>query len=197
MLGSITSLGERSRGRRWAVTHAWFLIGALSGGLLLGASLVALREAAALLPTPAVAAVALAGLAAVAVAAVRGRRPPSLHRQVDHRWLDRFRGWVVGVGFGFQLGAGVFTLIPSYALYLLALCALLGAPSPALLAAGVLYGGIRGLSATPGGWVRTTQQLQRLNQVSVRLQARSATVARGADVVGVAALAAALVTIAS
>ena len=43
MLGSITSLGERSRGRHWAVTYAWFVIGALAGGAVLAAALVAVR----------------------------------------------------------------------------------------------------------------------------------------------------------
>ena len=38
-----------------------------------------------------------------------GHRPPFLHRQVDDDWLSAYRPWVYGVGFGWQIGAGVTT----------------------------------------------------------------------------------------
>ena len=37
----------------------------------------------------------------------RGRRLPSWRRQVNEDWLVGYRPWVVGGGFGLQLGAGV------------------------------------------------------------------------------------------
>src|SRR5262245_32142664 len=155
MLGSITSLGERSRGRHWAVTYAWFVLGALAGGLVLAAALLAVSSVGTLLPSAVALAIGLAGGAVLIAAAARGRTPPSLERQVDHRWLDEYRGWVVGAGFGFQLGAGVLTRIPSFALYLLFLCALLGAPAPALVAAGLVYAALRAVAAAPGGLARS------------------------------------------
>src|SRR5687768_14217005 len=143
MLGSITSLGERSRGRRWVVTYAWFVAGSLAGGLALAAALIALRETGRLLPDAAALAIGFAGAGAVPAVAGRGPTRPSFGRQVGRRWLDRYRGGVIGAGFGFQLGAGVFTKISSFALYRLALCALLGVSRASLLVAALGYAAVR------------------------------------------------------
>src|SRR5262245_6954393 len=182
MLGRITSLGERSRGRHWAVTYAWFVLGALAGGLVLAAALLAVRSVGTLLPSAVALAIGLAGGAVLVAAAARGRTPPSLERQVDHRWLDEYRGWVVGAGFGFQLGTGVMTRIPSFALYLLFLCALLGTARPALIVAGLLYGALRGLAAAPGGLVRRPPDLQRLTHLIVHYEPVATRLGRATDV---------------
>lgn len=170
MLGSITSLGERSRGRRWIITYPWFLAGSLLGGSALALSLLATREIGQLLPETVLLATGLLSTLALLAAVVLHIAPPSPSRQVDHRWLDRYRGWVIGLGFGFQLGTGAVTRISSFGLYLLLICAFLGAPSVALAAAGVGYGAIRGLSAVPAGRVRTPADLQRLTLTSTRLE---------------------------
>ena len=39
------------------------------------------------------------------------RTVPGPRRQVDERWLDRYRGWVYGVGYGSQLGLGIVTVV--------------------------------------------------------------------------------------
>jgi hypothetical protein len=182
MLGSITSLGERSRGRRWAVTYSWFIVGGLVGGLALATALIALRELGSLLPPAAALAVGFAGVGALAAAAAQGSTPPSLERQVDHRWLDEYRGWVIGAGFGFQLGAGVLTRISSFALYLLFLCALLGAPRSALLIAAIGYAALRGISAAPGGWVNNPHDLQHLTHIIARYEPLAAKIGRATDV---------------
>ena len=192
MLGSITSLGERSRGRHWVVTYAWFVIGALAGGVVLAAALVAVRALGSLLPAGVALAVGLVAAAVLVAAAALGRTPPSLERQVDHRWLDEFRGWVVGAGFGFQLGTGVMTRIPSFALYLMFLCALLGAAWPALIVAGVVYGALRGLAAAPGGLVRRPPDLQRLSHLSVRYEPVATKLGRATDVAAAACVLAVL-----
>jgi len=82
--GSITSLGERSRGRIWAITYFWFVLGALVGGLALAMLLIFLREFGARLPLTVLLPAAFAAVAAVALASNTGRTPPSLERQVDH-----------------------------------------------------------------------------------------------------------------
>src|SRR5437660_5144106 len=119
MLGSITPLGQRSRQMGWGPTAAAFAIGALAGGSLAGAAagtigrmlLGGLDDAQAL----GVLAVACAvGL----VADLGPGRLPTVRRQVDERWLRRYRGWVYGVGFGFQLGLGVVTVVTASAVYL-------------------------------------------------------------------------------
>jgi hypothetical protein len=194
MLGSITSLGERSRGRRWAVTYAWFVAGSLTGGLALAIALFAVREVGRLLPDAAAIAIGFAGAGALFAVAALGRMPPSLDRQVDHRWLDRYRGWVIGAGFGFQLGAAVFTRISSFALYLLALCALLGASRESLLVAALGYAAVRAASAAPGGLIASPRDLQRLVERFGRSEPLVDRFGRATDVVAAAAVLAALVT---
>jgi hypothetical protein len=194
MLGSITSLGERSRGRRWAVTYAWFVVGALAGGLALSAALIALREAGRLLPDAVALGIGFAGAGVLLAVAALGRTPPSLDRQVDHRWLDRYRGWVIGAGFGFQLGAAVFTKISSFALYLLVLCALLGVSRASLLAAALGYAAVRAVSAAPGGRIASPRDLQRLTQRLARSEPLVERFGRASDVAAATAVLAALVT---
>src|ERR687889_382232 len=96
MLGSITPLGERSRGRRWGITVTAFALaaGAAGAGLL-----------------------GIAVAAAVVVDMVPGLRPPGPRRQVNEAWLHRYRGWVYGAGFGLQLGLGVTTIVSTAAVY--------------------------------------------------------------------------------
>jgi hypothetical protein len=168
MLGSITTLGERGRHRRWRVTYSWFLFGAVVGGAALGAVAAAISGLVDPIPAPARLALGGIGAAAIVCAIVRAQSPPSTGRQVDHRWLDKYRASVVGGGFGFQLGTGVMTRIWSYAVYLFLVLALLGAPWWALLAAGTAYGGTRGLAAFPGRWVRDVRDLARITVVLER-----------------------------
>jgi hypothetical protein len=195
MLGSITSLGERSRGRNWTGTYLWFFVGAVLGGAVLGLTLIALRTVGQVLPQFVVFAIAVALALFVLWAALSNRTPPSLHRQVDHRWLYRYRGWVIGAGFGFQLGVGALTLIPSFALYLLGIFALLGAPTFFLGAAGILYGVLRAVSALPGRWIRSPGELQRAMAISTRLERYATPLARLVDVTASAAIALAVTTV--
>jgi hypothetical protein len=70
-----------------------------------------------------------------------GRRPPSIHRQVDENWLGKYRGWVYGLGFGLQLGLGVVTIVTTASVYtVVAVSVLIGSPG-----FGALIGGIFGL----------------------------------------------------
>src|SRR5690242_11921650 len=108
MLTSITPLGERGRGARWGVTFAFMLLGGAAGGALMG--LLAGALGSLLLGEPGSAElIAIGVLLAVAAAfdlGIAGLRLPTLRRQVDERWLSAYRGWVYGLGFGFQLGTG-------------------------------------------------------------------------------------------
>lgn len=137
MLSSIHPLGERGRNNRWGLTVAAHMAGSWAGGV------VAFTLAAALgllLPDNAVwAAVAVAAVAVVVE--VRSSRIPGPRRQVNEDWLHRYRGWVYGAGFGFQLGAGVMTIVTTTATYVaLALTALTHD-----VAAGVVVGTVFGL----------------------------------------------------
>ena len=145
MLASITPLGERGRGQRWWLTVTAHVLGSTLGGAAIGAVMGLIG----MLIERAVGMTALTVLvAAVAVLGVLGdgvwNKPllPSPHRQVNEDWLDSFRGWVYGVGFGFQLGLGVTTIITSGAVHVMLAAAALTA-SPAL---GAVVGGVFGLA---------------------------------------------------
>jgi hypothetical protein len=122
MLSSIHPLGERARNMRWGLTASAYVIGSVAGGALLGGALGTggrlvsaatgpQTEAAALL-------LALACLAGGALdLGLGGPRLPTIRRQVNEDWLHRYRGWVYGVGFGFQLGAGMATIVTTATVY--------------------------------------------------------------------------------
>jgi hypothetical protein len=172
MLASITPLGERGRHSRWGLTMAAFLVGGVAGGVMAGAAigltgaglLAALGSAGS---APAVRVLVLAGVALAAAAFDLRILPfglPTIHRQVDERWLQRYRGWVYGVGFGFQLGLGVVTIVVTAAVY----AAFAAAFLTGSLAGGALIGGVFGLarSATlfSGARVRRPDQLAALGR---------------------------------
>jgi hypothetical protein len=163
MLASITPLGERGRRRRWGTTVAAHLIGSILGGAAVGAlvgtlGLLLLADVSWDARIGFVAALLSAGLLLDLLGKVPGPR-----RQVDESWLDRYRGWVYGVGFGFQLGAGVVTIVTTSAVYV-ALGAAMATASPAMGAAiGAVGGLVRGAAVLSGVRVQTPEQLMRFH----------------------------------
>lgn len=148
MLASITPLGERGRGGSWRRAATAYAIASVLGGAAMGAPLGALggglRTAAG--PSADRWLVTGAGLAAAvaALADVTGRLP-SIHRQVDERWLVTYRDWVYGAGFGLQLGFGAVTIVTSASLYLTWALELLAADPVWGLAIGATFGAVRAL----------------------------------------------------
>ncbi len=155
MLSTITPLAEQGRGHRYRTTAAWFVVGSVIGGATLGmvtALLAAGVGPAAHASTSVLAAIAAAACVATLAADTRigGFRLPVHHRQVNERWLDQFRPWVYGAGFGWQIGTGLATYIKTCAVYLMiVLAALTGSPTTALLV-GVAFGLVRGLAVFLG-----------------------------------------------
>lgn len=139
MLASINPLGERARERRWGVTVGAYLMASTATAALFGAVLGA---AGSVLPLgPFAVALAVVALSALALAADLGRLPlPTVHRQVDGDWVGRYRGWVVGVGFGAQLGLGVVTIVNTAATYLMLTLALLTGSAVAGALVGATFG---------------------------------------------------------
>jgi hypothetical protein len=179
MLASIHPLGERARGNRWGLTVASYLAGSLSGGAALGALV-----GSAGLRAPAV---MIAGLC-IAAAAVdaSGRRLPGFRRQVDENWLPRYRGWVYGMGFGFQLGLGLVTIVTTAAVYLTFALALLSGSA----AAGALIGAAFGVArALPLLALARVDRPARLRRAHAGLAA-GARWARGITVLGMLGVAA-------
>lgn len=167
MLSTITPMAERSRGRRWGLTATWFVLGAVLGGATLGLLAV--------LGAVVVGAVGLSSTVALGVAAVLalvaagmdlgiGTEMPHHRRQVDEVWLDQYRSWVYGLGFGWQIGSGLSTYIMTAAVYLtIALAALTGSPATAMAIA-LLFGLTRGLAILMGARLTDPERLRRFHQ---------------------------------
>jgi hypothetical protein len=165
MLSSITPLGERGKGNRWWVTATAHVVGSVAGGAVLGlvGGLVGLAVGALVGPGAATAVLAVACFAA-AVFDSAGRRPPSWHRQVDEQWLQAYRGWVYGAGFGFQLGLGVVTIITSAATWVVVLATVLVDSVPAAVVIGATFGLARGAVLLAARSVTTPASLTALHR---------------------------------
>lgn len=159
MLTSISPVGEAARQQRWSTTVAAYTVGSLVAGVAVGALLGLLGSAA---PIPSDwAPWLLAGGGVVGLLADATTGVPTLHRQVDRRWLDTYRGWVYGLGFGVQLGTGVATIVPSSVVWLLWLGAAITAdPLTGGLIGGV-FGLLRALPVVAAGVTRSPQALRR------------------------------------
>jgi hypothetical protein len=197
MLTSITPLGERGRGSRWGVTFAFMLLGATGGGALLGGLLAAVGA----LTLGAAGGgdwgrIAVIGGLLVAGVALElgflGLRLPTVRRQVDERWLGAYRGWVYGIGFGFQLGAGMVTIVATAAVYVAFAACLLSGEVLAGIAIGGAFGGLRAATVVAGAGVSDPPALQALGARLARWEPRVRLVTVGCELV-LAALAMAAV----
>ena len=166
MLSSITPLGERGRNNKWWVTSSAFVIGSVAAGAAVGAVAGAVGS----LGNFSVATTLVVGAVAAAVALavelrVAGLRLPSTRRQVNENWLQRYRGWVYGLGFGFQLGTGFLTIMTTAAVPLtFVFAALSGSPLTGMCAGGA-FGLTRGLMVLPARRIRDTQGLVALHRL--------------------------------
>jgi hypothetical protein len=183
MLTSITPLGEWGRRRRWGLTTAWYVAGSTAGGAAVGVLAGALAVAVSGISAGPRALLVVGALAcaAAAVSDARGGRPPSWHRQVDETWLQRYRGWVVGGGFGIQLGFGLVTIVSSASVYAALALAVLSGSFWAAVAVGTTFGLVRALPLLTVHGVRSTEALASLHR-------RVSAIAPGARVWTVAVL---------
>jgi hypothetical protein len=168
MLASIHPLGERGRHNRWWLTVIAYLLASTGGGLVAGALAGLVGTATRLAGLHTGAGVALAGALALAAAGLEAGHVPtwrlSPRRQVDEDWLHRYRGWVYGAGFGFQLGLGVVTIVATPAVHLtLALAALTGSVAGGCVV-GAVFGLVRALPVVGMRWVVDPGQLWRLHR---------------------------------
>ncbi len=178
MLSSIHPLGERGRGFTFGQTATAFIVGSTIGGLVtgaifggIGALASRLLEAGGVVLGPTARLMVVAGAAIVAVVVERTNTAlPSVHRQVNEDWLHEFRGWVYGLGFGFQLGTGLMTFITSAALVLWLVTILMAGSIVGSLAIGGAFGLARGLGILSVHRVRSTDDLVRFHRA---LHARS------------------------
>lgn len=168
MLSQITPVAEAGRQQKFGRTAAWFVAGAVLGGLTLGALIALGAAAVATTDLGAGTALALVVVAAVAAALVDGRvlgsGPPFLRRQVNEDWLSNYRSWVYSGGFGWQIGAGITTYVMTAAVPLLIVVgALSGRPAVGVLL-GAVFGLTRGLAVLTGARVRNPTALYALHR---------------------------------
>ncbi|MGH9136808.1 MAG: hypothetical protein ACRD0G_07135 [Acidimicrobiales bacterium] len=198
MLSSIHPLGERAKGNRWGLTVSAFVMGGLIGGAAAGvvAGLVGMLVRSVVDPATTADVVLVGAVLVLCVALelrVFGVHHPTTRRQVDENWLNRYRGWVYGLGYGVQLGLGPVTIVSTPAIYAaLALGVLTGSIAGGL-AIGATFGLVRGAAVLVGRGVTSTDRLRRFHQrldQRRRLAARLTPVAESA--VAVAVLGAAL-----
>jgi hypothetical protein len=170
MLSTITPFAERSRGHRYAVTAAWFVAGSVLGGITLGGLAAGLGTAIAATGVSADSAwlagiVALAAAVTAAVDAdVFGKVIPIWRRQVNDQWLARYRSWVYGLGFGWQIGVGIATYVMTAAVFLLVLMGATTISPVDAVALGVLFGLVRGLAVLLTARADTPARLRVLHQ---------------------------------
>lgn len=168
MLSTITPLGEAGRRHRWFSTALWFIAGATLGGATLGvgaAGLAAVVAAVGVSDQLALGAAAvLAGVTVASDLQVGGFRLPSHTRQVDETWLDQFRSWVYGGGFGWQIGVGLATYVTTSAVYLMLALAALTASPLAAFAIVTGFGFVRGLAVLLGRNLTSPDRLMALHR---------------------------------
>jgi len=168
MLASITPLGERARGSRWGVTVAFFAAGSVVAAVAVGALAGELGRLTWPGPSgrwePRLAVLAVALAAAIALdAGAGGIRIPTVRRQVNEDWLREYRGWVYGLGFGFQLGLGVSTIVTTAAVYVTLVAAWLsGDPLLGAAIAGA-FGAARAASLLAGAGATRPDRLVALH----------------------------------
>lgn len=163
------------------MTTAWYLLGSTAGGAALGVLAGALAVAVSERSSGSRALLILAAMtcAVAALSDARGIRPLSWHRQVDETWLQRYRGWVVGGGFGIQLGFALVTIVPSASVYAALALAVLTGSFWGAVAVGTTFGLVRALPLLAVRRVRSGDALvalhRRVNAIAPR--ARAVTVA--------------------
>lgn len=190
MLSSISPLGERARNQRWGITVSAYSLASTVAGATLGATLGALGGLAfdGRSTTTLVLLGVLAGFGLAVDLRVFGQRVPGLQRQVNEDWLARYRGWVYGAGYGFQLGAAFATIVSSSIIYLVFAAALLSGNALAGAVVGATFGMARALPIIATRNVGTWSELRRF---MARIERSAPRVQRGAVAGQVAALAAA------
>ena len=191
MLSTMTPMAERLRGHRFGVTASWFSIGAMLGGATLGllsglgAALIHLAHLSS--SVSATLAICVAMVCLLSDCEVGAVQLPPIRRQVNERWVERYRSSVYAGGFGWQLGAGLTTYVMTASNYLLvALGALCGSPRSAVVLC-LVFGTTRGLVIFVNVKVTTTELLFAMHRFLEANGERSKVVCLGAESLVIAA----------
>jgi hypothetical protein len=105
---------------------------------------------------------------------------PLVRRQVDDSWVVRYRPWVYGSGFGWQIGTGVTTYLMTTAVPVCLISAVLTGSPAAALGVGALFGLARGATVLATSRAFTPNRLRalhtRLDRVGPAVRATTAAV---------------------
>ena len=178
MLSSIHPFGERSRSNSFGQTATAHIVGSALGGAALGAlaGVVGLAFTAAVdLSTTARTAIVLAStiVALVLEATQRERLLPSRTRQVDENWIQTYRGWVYGGGWGAELGFGISTIITTALVHLLVVTMVFAGSFPIALMLGTTFGVVRGATVLAAAGVDSPERLRTFHQRLDAMRQRS------------------------
>jgi hypothetical protein len=171
-----------------------YLVGSLAAGILVGSTLGGLGATLGVASLSIeVRLVVVAGALLVGLAfdmRIAGLRLPTIHRQVEEEWRGRYRGWVWGLAFGFQLALGVVTIVTTSTVYVTWLAAGLGGAAVGGAAIGAVFGLARALPIFTVARVRTPGQLLRVDGTLRRLAApaQRATYVAGGALAAIAAV---------
>jgi hypothetical protein len=159
-----------------------YLVGSLAGGASAGLVLGWIGTAVDTTIGPRLLVLGAAAIVGIAFdLQLAGLRLPTTHRQVQEEWRARYRGWVWGLAFGFQLALGVVTVVTTSTVYLTWFAALLAGSVRGGLAIGIAFGLSRAMPILTVARVRTPGQVLRVDTTLRRLAdpARRLTVAAG------------------
>ncbi len=169
MLSSIHPFGERSRNNRFSLTAGAHIVGSTLGGALLGIVagalgllVTALANPSTVVRTGIVVAVLLLGLAVEATG--RERVFPTRTRQVNENWIQSYRGWVYGGGFGAELGFGVSTIITTTLVHVLVAAMVLFDSFSGAVMLGTLFGFVRGATVLAARRVDSPEALRQFHR---------------------------------
>ncbi len=122
----------------------------------------------------------VSALAALVIEATgRERLLPSRSRQVNENWIQNYRGWVYGGGFGAELGFGISTIITTPLIHLLVVSMVLVGSIGAGVLLGVTFGLVRGATVLAARRVDSPDSLRLFHQRldALRVRSRSGAVA--------------------
>lgn len=154
------------------------MFGSALGGAALGAIAGAIGVAISWLldPSDTSRAVVMAGFAVVALALEATSRQsllPTRSRQVNENWIQSYRGWVYGGGFGAELGFGISTIITTSLVHLMVVAMMLAGSLPIAMLLGTTFGLVRGMTVLAARSIDSPERLRQFHQRLDTYRARS------------------------
>jgi len=184
MLSSIHPFGERSRNNSFGRTATAHIVGSAVGGLALGVlgGLAGLAATTLVAPSDAARTVIVAVSAAIALAlevSNRERLLPTRSRQVNENWIQTYRGWVYGGGWGAELGFGVSTIITTSLVHLLVVTMVFVGSLTMSATLGLVFGTVRGLTVLAARSIDSPDRLRSFHRQldDYRTRSRSGAIA--------------------